>query len=390
MSFTKHLNIFDYTLHALFRRKFKNIGIILVFTSMVFVLGSIIFLSYSFKREATLILQSSPELIVQRVMAGRHDLIQASLIKDISEIPGVDKVEPRFWGYYYDSAVKANYTILAINEAVSKGNRLLKGRMPRPEEKNVAAVGRGVAEARFLDLDDTMSLQSADGQWMDFRVIGIFESDSDLLTADLILISYIDFKNLMKLPEGLATDLLVSVHNKVETPTIAKKIRERFPYTRPLLRDEIIRTYDAVFGWRSGLILISFIGGLIAFIILAWDRAMGLSAEEKKEIGILKAIGWETSDILEMKFWEGLTISLTSFLMGIILAYLHVFFFSASLFAPALKGWSTIYPSFRLAPFISFYEIATLMAVTVVPYIASTIIPSWQVSIIDPDELMRG
>jgi ABC-type lipoprotein release transport system permease subunit len=188
----------------------------------------------------------------------------------------------------------------------------------------------------------------------------------------------------------MATDLLVSVRNKVEAPTIAKKIKERFPDTRPLLRDEIIRTYDAVFGWRSGLILICFIGALTAFIILAWDKAMGLSAEEKKEIGILKAIGWETSDVLEMKFWEGLIISLASFLTGIILAYLHVFFLGASLFAPALKGWSIIYPSFRLAPFINPYQIATLLAITVVPYIASTIIPSWKVSITDPDELMRG
>jgi ABC-type lipoprotein release transport system permease subunit len=37
--------------------------------------------------------------------------------------------------------------------------------------------------------------------------------------------------------------------------------------------------------------------------------------EEKREIGILKAIGWETSDIIRMKFWEGLVVSLSSFLM---------------------------------------------------------------------------
>ncbi|MEW6409515.1 MAG: ABC transporter permease [Nitrospirota bacterium] len=390
MSLKKHRNILDYTLQSLLRRKFKSMGIIIVFTSMIFMLGSIIFLSYSFKREASLILKGSPELIVQRVIAGRHDLISLRLIKEISEILGVNRVKPRFWGYYYDSAIKANYTILAVDDAVLKDNRLLKGRMPRSHEKNVTAIGKGIANVRFIDLGDKLSLQSADGRWMDFEVIGIFEADSDLLTADLIVMSYIDFKNLVKMPDGMATDLLVSIYNEAETPTIARKIKERFPDTRPLLRDEIIRTYDAVFGWRSGLILIGFIGALTSFIILSWDKAMGLSAEEKKEIGILKAIGWETSDVLEMKFWEGLVISLASFLMGIILAYLHVFFLGASLFAPALKGWSIIYPDFRLAPFINPYQIATLIAITVVPYIASTIIPSWKVSISDPDELMRG
>ena len=133
-----------------------------------------------------------------------------------------------------------------------------------------------------------------------------------------------------------------------------------------------------------------FAGALVAFIILAWDKATGLSAEEKREIGILKAIGWETSDVLEMKFWEGIVISLTSFLLGVIFAYLHVFYFGASLLAPALKGWSVIYPHFRLLPFINPYQIATLMALTVIPYIAATVVPSWKASITDPDEVVRG
>ena len=122
----------------------------------------------------------------------------------------------------------------------------------------------------------------------------------------------------------------------------------------------------------------------------SWDKATGLSADEKREIGILKATGWETSDVLEMKFWEGLVISLSSFLLGVILAYLHVYFLGASIFAPALKGWSVIYPDFRLTPFIDPYQIAMLMALTVIPYIASTIIPSWKAAITDPDEVVRG
>ncbi len=365
-------------------------GIILVFTFVVFIVGSILLLSYSFKREAYLILKGSPEILVHRMLAGRHELIPVSYMKEIMEIPGVSKIEPRYWGYYYDSITKANYTIMSIGDTVMKNNRLLKGRLPEPDERNVTAIGKGVAKARFIDIGSIFSLQSVDGGTMVFDVIGIFETDSELLTTDLIVLSESDFKKLVKMPEGMATDLAVHVYNEAEVPTVARKIREKFPDSRPILREEIIRTYDAVFGWRSGLVLTLFIGALAAFIILAWDKATGLSAEEKQEIGILKAIGWETSDILEMKFWEGLVISLTSFLLGIILAYLHVFFLGASLLAPALKGWSVIYPEYRLAPFINFYQIATLMAVTVIPYIASTIIPSWKAAITDPDIVMRG
>jgi ABC-type lipoprotein release transport system permease subunit len=130
-------------------------------------------------------------------------------------------------------------------------------------------------------------------------------------------------------------------------------------------------------------------GAVIAFVILAWDKASGLSSDERREIGILKGIGWETSDVIAMKFWEGAVISLSSFSLGIILAYIHVFFASSALFEPALKGWSVLYPEFRLVPHMDPLQIATLFFLTVVPYTVSTIVPSWRAATIDPDTVMR-
>jgi hypothetical protein len=51
-----------------------------------------------------------------------------------------------------------------------------------------------------------------------------------------------------------------------------------------------------------------------------------------------------------MKFWEGLLISLTAFLLGFVAAYIHVFHFAASMFEPVLKGWAVLYPRFQLTP----------------------------------------
>lgn len=390
MNIKKQLNILDYTLLSLMRKKFKNLGIILVFTSVIFISGSVIFLSYSFRREAMLVLKDAPELIIQKMTAGRHELIPENLSASIMKIPGVAKVVPRYWGYYYDSLVKANYTVIAESGPLSGKNSMLRGRIPGKAAEHEAAIGRGIARARFVEIDDRIALQSADGGLMDFRVVGIFEEESELLTSDLIIVTAEDFRGLFSFPEGMATDLIVTVNNETEAPVIARKVKERFHGSRPILRSEIVRTYDAVFGWRSGMVLALFGGALVAFAILAWDKATGLSAEEKKEIGVLKAIGWETSDILLMKFWEGLAISVSAFLPGMIFAYIHVFIFGAPFFAPALKGWSVIYPDFRLAPFINPYQLATLLCLTVVPYIAATIIPSWKAAITDPDEVVRG
>jgi ABC-type lipoprotein release transport system permease subunit len=199
-----------------------------------------------------------------------------------------------------------------------------------------------------------------------------------------------DFRDLFQLPEGQVTDLTLTVKNPREMTTIARKINEILPGTRPIIRDEILRTYYSVFDWRAGILIVVLFVAVLSFIIFAWDKASGLSAEERKEIGILKAIGWETSDIIMMKFWEGSVVSLSAFLLGIVLAYLHVYFTSSMLFEPVLKGWSVLYPDFKLVPFVDAYQIASLFFLTVMPYTVATILPSWRAATVDPDSVMRA
>ena len=89
-------------------------------------------------------------------------------------------------------------------------------------------------------------------------------------------------------------------------------------------------------------------------------------------------------------FWEGTVVSVTAFLTGVLLAYAHVFFFSASLFEHALKGWSVLFPHFRLIPALDGYQLTVLFFLTVLPYTAATLVPSWRAATVDPDAAMRS
>jgi ABC-type lipoprotein release transport system permease subunit len=146
----------------------------------------------------------------------------------------------------------------------------------------------------------------------------------------------------------------------------------------------------SLFDWRSGYVLVMFTGAILAFLIFAVDKAAGLSAREKKEIAILKAVGWETSDVLLLKFWEGLIISLCAYLIGVITAYFHVFFFPVPLFEHALKGWSVLYPKFTPIPVFKAYDLAVVFAFSVVPYSFMTVVPTWKAAVTDPDAVMRS
>lgn len=372
----RHRNILDFALSSLLRRKVKNLSLLMLYTLIVFVLASLIFFVHALKQESARILTGAPDMVVQRQTAGRHDLIPLDYGRQISTIRGVGTVEPRWWGYYYDPAFGANYTLMVP--------------ATKPVEPGNIVIGQGVARTLRIASGDLVTFRSFSKAPLLLNVETILPHESELVASDLILMSQQDFQAMFNLPGGAATDLAVTVRNPRELTTVAIKIMEQFPDARPILKSEILRTYDSLFDWRGGMMTIILFSAVISFVIFAWDKATGLSAEERKEIGILKSIGWETSDVLLLKFWEGIAVSLSAFLIGLILAYAHVFIFSAPLFGNALKGWSVLYPHFRLVPAIDAYQLSMLFFLSVFPYTAATIIPSWLAATVDPDAAMRS
>lgn len=369
-------NILDFAIASLLRRRLKNLSLLLLYSLIVALTASLIFFVQSLKREASLLLKDAPDIVVQQLMAGRHDLIRTDNIQRIAAIRGVAEVVPRQWGYYFDPVFGANYTVMADQSLA--------------DQPGGAVIGQGVAKNQRINEGDIFTLRATANVPLLLTVNKILPYESELLAADMILIPPAEFALLFGFPKGSATDLAVTVANPREMVTIAGKIAEAIPNSRPILKSEIMRTYDSIFDWRGGMMVSILFISILSFVIFAWDKAAGLSAEERRETGILKSIGWETADILLLKFWEGSAVSLTAFLLGITAAYIHIFFFSAPVFAPALKGWSVLYPAFRLKPHIDLYQLSTLFFLTVMPYTAATILPSWLAATTDADSAMRS
>ena len=372
----RYRNILDFALSSLLRRKGRNLALISVYTLVVFVIASLVFFVQALKREAHELLAQAPDMVVQRRVAGRHDPVPLAQVEAIRSIRGVDGVQARLWGYYYDPVFGGNLTVLATEDPALAPDAIW--------------IGQGVARSMRVREGDLIPLRGYDGQSTLFSIQKVLPESSELVSSDLVLMAPKDVRALFHFPEGLATDLAIQAGNPRELPTIATKIVELYPDSRPILKSEILRTYEAVFDWRGGLMVVVLGSAVLSFIIFAWDKATGLSAEERKEIGVLKSLGWESSDVLLLKFWEGTVISVTAFLSGVLLAYAHVFFFSASLFEHALKGWSVLFPRFRLIPALDGYQLTVLFFLTVLPYTAATLVPSWRAATVDPDAAMRS
>jgi ABC-type lipoprotein release transport system permease subunit len=250
-------------------------------------------------------------------------------------------------------------------------------------------VGEGVARVENLRAGDPMRLTGAGGRMLDVRVREVLPAGTALFTTDLLLVSDATFLRLFEADPARYTDIALYVPNAREIPKVAEKVLQLVPGARAITRPEMIRTYQSIFDWRSGLVMVVLTGAVLAFALVAWDKAAGLSAEERREIGILKAIGWDVSDVLLVKTWEGAVVSAAAFTLGALAAWVHVFVGSAALFAPVLEGWSTLSPRLHLTPAPGGLQLFTLFFLTVVPYTVATVVPAWRSATADPDAVMR-
>jgi len=164
----KQKYLIDFTLSSLARRKAKNLGLLLVYTLIVFLLASVMLFTHALRQAAAEVLVGAPEVILQRMVAGRHDLIPPGYLERIGRIRGVQHKEGRLWGYYYDPVVKANYTFMVPgNQDIAAGTLL---------------VGAGMARARGLAVGNLISFRSYSGKLFSFTIARILPHDSNIIT----------------------------------------------------------------------------------------------------------------------------------------------------------------------------------------------------------------
>jgi len=390
----KQINILDFSLSSLWRRKMKNIGIMLVFALVIFLLGSFQMLTGALTNSAEAVLENTPEITIQKMSAGRQEAIPLAYLEKLRSIYGIRTIIPRIWGYYFDESHLANFTVMALEPdsmpyADKLNLTLSHGHFPKRTEEGTAVIGRSIHNILGLGKRNIFSLFRPDLSLKSFNMVGLFSQQTDLLTNDLIVMGLDDARDLFGIPASMVTDLCVYVANPTEIETIAKKIALLLPDTRVLTKNQIQKTYQVIFSWRSGFASICLLTALVAFAILAWDKASGLSPDEKREIGILKILGWETGDILAVRFWESTVVSALAFIIGCTAAYFHVAFFDASLLKPVMVGWSVIHPPFKLLPSVTLADLLLIFTFSVLPYLGATVIPAWRCSTVPPDSVIR-
>ena len=391
MSSKINVYLIEYALGSIIRQGHKSLFITIVFTFLTALLTSIFFITNSIKYELNTTVDALPQIIVQQTKASRVTEVDISITDKLLDIPGITSVNARVWGYYYFANAGVNFTLIGIDEFEEQYSDTLEGIVKKCElNSSGMVIGSGVRKIMNSSYyKDYFNFIKPDGKIKKVEILGQFESDIELESNDMIVMSKDTLREIFGIEESKATDIVVKVANLEEVGTVALKIEQMFPNARVITNDDMKLSYENIFNYKSGIFLALFVIAIFTFFIIIYDKMSGLSSEQKREVGILKAIGWRVEDVLKEKFYESLILSLFAYILGVILALAYVYIFNAPLLRDIFIGYSDLKPTFEISFILDFQTLFLVFFLSVPIYVAATIIPSWKVATLEADDVIR-
>lgn len=385
-------SILAFAVGSLWRRRSRALALGIGLALTVTLVAAVLFLTEALRGEAARSQVALPDVVVQRLVAGRPTAVKLEDAKGLEDIASVARVRPRVWGYVFLPALQGNVTVVGVprdaptldgvHGALEKGRDLEHG-------KHEMVAGAPLAAALGLVVGDSLGLPSPKPT-PPLTLVGTFGTAVDLYAADVVLCDEDDARAVLGLPPDEATDLAIDVKNPEEARVVAGTVLDRMPGARVVEKSVLARVYTLAYGRRAGLIFAACIPALIALVVLALDRASGLSPVEKREIAILKAVGFSIRDVLWSKMLESLVVASLATAVGLLAAYAWVFWLGGAGLRGALVGWSVLYPQTALTPAVDFAELLGIAAATVGPFVGLSVVPAWRAAILEPMDAMRG
>ena len=386
---------FNFLFLLLFTHKSKHLAIFFISILIVFLSSSILFISNTLKKEIFTTLENQSDFVIQKINSGKSQYTPISWIEDFKEISGVKNIQQRVYGQYYFMPEDAYFTIVGIDlfeEGSSKNIKELLKVLNISEflQSDSMIIGNGIKKLfdkyKYIDSYDFKLFNN------DLKEIKIFKDlpqKANLVANDLIIMDINLAKEILNIKEDEATDIVLNVPNNLERANVKDQLILKHSNTRILQKENLKKEYENMFNYKGGIFLILFIVVILTFTLILYQRYSMISLGDKKEIGILKAVGWSIKDILKLKIMENFIVAFMAFIIGIILSYIFVFILNAPILKNIFIGSQNLQNDFIFNANIQIDSLITLFLFFMIPFLSAVLIPVWKVAIIDSTQSMK-
>lgn len=391
----KNSVFFNFLFLLLSKHKSKHIAIFIISILIVFLISSVLFISNSLKKEIFSTLNNQSDFIIQRINSGKILDIPTSWIEKFSSINGVKNTQQRVYGQYYFMPENIYFTIVGVDLFEENINKNLKELLKTLNifdflQNDSMVIGNGIK--KIFDkyhYFDSYDFKLFNNELTNVKIFKDLPKEANLIANDLIIMDINLAKKILNIKEDEATDIILNVPNNLERQNIKEQLILKHSNIRILQKENLKKEYENMFNYKGGIFLVLFIVVIFTFILILYQRYSMISSNDKKEIGILKAVGWSIKDIIKLKIIENFIVGFIAFVIGIIISYIFVFILNAPILKNIFIGFSNVQNDFILNPNIDLSIIVTLFLFFIIPFLSAVLIPVWKISVIDANESMK-
>lgn len=391
----KNSVFFNFLFLLLSKHKSKHIAIFIISILIVFLISSVLFISNSLKKEIFSTLDNQSDFIIQKTNNGKIFDTPISWVEDFSSINGVKNVQQRVYGLYYFMPENIYFTIVGVDlfeENINKNIKELLSVLNISDflQNDSMIIGNGIKKIfdkyHYFDSYDFKLLPK---QSLHVKIFKDLPQEANLVANDLIIMDINLAKKILNINEENSTDIVLNVPNDLEKQNIKEQLILKHSNIRILQKESLKKEYENMFNYKGGIFLVLFIVVIFTFILILYQRYSMISSSDKKEIGILKAVGWSIKDIIKLKIIENFIVGFMAFIIGVIIAYIFVFILNAPILKNIFIGFSNVQNDFILNANIEFTTIVTLFLFFIIPFLSAVLIPVWKIAVIDANESMK-
>ena len=189
---------------------------------------------------------------------------------------------------------------------------LISGRLLQAGDGDAVVADRHFAAFFGIKPGDALRLGDRD-----FRVVGVAEQkQSSQAGVANLYVPLPAAEALAGVPEGAVNQVYARLSDASRTDEVLKDLSGKLGKLSAVSQQSILQVMGGVsrvtarFSAAAGLL------GAIGGVALAWAALSGLMAERRREIGIMKAVGWRTRDIVRTFLSESAILSLCGGILG--------------------------------------------------------------------------
>jgi len=379
----------------LFKYRAKHFWILFISSLLVAILSSFLFVSSSIKKDVDLTLSSQSDFIVQKYRAGKVEDTPLEWVDEFNEINGVESATPRVYGMHFYEPSESYFMIVGIDffdKSTLKSLQKVFDNLDVADflSKDNMIIGSGVQELfDYYEYKGNYNFRPPDRSIKKVFIYDEFPKQTQIITNDMVVMDIHLAREILGLSENQVTDIAIEVANPLELQTVKTKLVVSHFNMRIISKEDISKLYENLFNYKGGVFLALYILSLITFLLILYQRYTTVIYSDAKEIAILRMTGFKISDVIYLKLAENFIIAVSSYMLGVIMAYIYVYIFNAPLIKEIFLGFNNLKNSVVFAPTIDVSMLVLIFLIFVIPFMLVVLVPVWRIAISESYEVMR-